>query len=195
MSDSQWPRFEVFQQDRPGKPHRNVGSVHAPDAEIALQNGRDVFVRRPQCHSIWVVPADAILTKTAEELTQDSGWQDEEPTAEAPTETYHVFQKRSQRHSMTYVAHTGTVEARSAVQAMKRALTKFNEGTAVVWWVFPARAVTRSEDDDIESMFAPAETKSYRMPQEYPTVAMMRQIKQAEEEQQIETGNGHNDKS
>lgn len=191
MNDTQWPRFEVFQQDRPGKPHRNVGSVHAPDAEIALQNGRDVFVRRPRCHSIWVVPADAIFSKTDEELEKDSSWLEEEIDPNAPTETYHVFQKTSQRRSMTFVAHAGTVEARSAVQAMKRALAKFGEGTAAVWWVFPARAVTGSEDDDIESMFAPAETKSYRMPQEYRTVAMMRQIKQ--EDQQ--TDNGGNDES
>jgi hypothetical protein len=41
-------RFEVFQQERPGRPHRNIGSVHAPDVEMALLNARDVFARRPE---------------------------------------------------------------------------------------------------------------------------------------------------
>ncbi len=39
MTD-QWPRFEVFKQDKVDGPIRNVGSVHAPDAELALLNAR-----------------------------------------------------------------------------------------------------------------------------------------------------------
>ena len=46
MTDTQWPLYEVFEQERPGQPHRNAGAVHAPDPELALQNARDVFVRR-----------------------------------------------------------------------------------------------------------------------------------------------------
>jgi ring-1,2-phenylacetyl-CoA epoxidase subunit PaaB len=68
VSDTQWPRYEVFEQERPGQPHRNAGAVHAPDPEIALQNARDVFVRRPDSHSLWVAPADQILSRTAEEV-------------------------------------------------------------------------------------------------------------------------------
>src|SRR5690606_36949825 len=77
--DTQWPRFEVFQQVRPDTPFHNVGSVHAPDAELALQNARDVFVRRPQTVTLWVVPADRILMKTREELAAEPGWRDEIP--------------------------------------------------------------------------------------------------------------------
>ena len=76
--DTQWPRYEVFQQSRPGGPYQSVGSVHAPDAEIALQNARDVFVRRPQTVSLWVVPAEQILARTQEELEEDDA---REPTA------------------------------------------------------------------------------------------------------------------
>jgi len=38
MTDTQWHRFEVFVQEKAGEPHQNVGAVHAPDEEIALQN-------------------------------------------------------------------------------------------------------------------------------------------------------------
>ncbi len=65
--------YEVFKQDRPDGPFRNVGSVHAPDAELALVNARDVFARRPSCVALWVVPDDAILRRTAEELTREKG--------------------------------------------------------------------------------------------------------------------------
>jgi ring-1,2-phenylacetyl-CoA epoxidase subunit PaaB len=73
-TDTQWPRFQVLLQEAEGKPHQDVGSVHAPDAEFALLNARDVFARRPACISMWVVPVEAIFSKTAEEL---KGWQPE----------------------------------------------------------------------------------------------------------------------
>ena len=179
--DTQWPRFEVFQQERPGKPHQNTGSVHAPDAEMALQNARDVFARRPECHSLWVAPADAILSKTAEELENDTSWQDGEVDPEAPAETYYVFQKTSQRRSMTYVVHTGEVEAQSPAQALQKALATFNQKPAIVWWVCPAPAIYRSQADDVASMFAPADDKTFRLPQEYRTLTAMKQIRQSGE--------------
>lgn len=177
MSDTQWPLYEVFQQERPGKPLRSVGAVHAPDPEMALQNGRDIFVRRPDCHALWVAPADAIFAKTAEELELDSSWQEEEVDPDAPTETYHVFQKQSQRRAMGYVLHVGQIEARSAVQAMKQAVTQFSEGTPFVWWVCPEKAITRSSEQDVESMFAPARDKGYRLPNQYRTVSAMQKVR------------------
>lgn len=56
----QWPLWEVFTQAPGGKPHEHAGSVHAPDAEIALQNARDVYTRRGEAVSLWVVPSVAI---------------------------------------------------------------------------------------------------------------------------------------
>jgi ring-1,2-phenylacetyl-CoA epoxidase subunit PaaB len=76
MTDTQWRRFEVFVQEKVGEPYQNVGAVHAPDAEMALQNARDVFVRRPECVSLWVVPAEMIFAKTAQEL-ETSLWREE----------------------------------------------------------------------------------------------------------------------
>ena len=60
MSERDWPLFEVFIRSRNGLAHRHVGSVHAADAEMALQNARDVYTRRGEGSSVWVVPSDAI---------------------------------------------------------------------------------------------------------------------------------------
>jgi ring-1,2-phenylacetyl-CoA epoxidase subunit PaaB len=38
-----------------------VGSVHAVDAEMAVENARDVYTRRGEGVSIWVVPSAAIV--------------------------------------------------------------------------------------------------------------------------------------
>ena len=38
-----------------------AGSVHAADAEMALQAARDVYTRRGEGLSLWVVPSAAIV--------------------------------------------------------------------------------------------------------------------------------------
>ena len=57
---SEWPLWEVFIRGQHGMSHRHVGSLHAPDAEMAIRNARDVYTRRNEGVSIWVVPAAAI---------------------------------------------------------------------------------------------------------------------------------------
>ena len=54
------PIWEVFIRARNGLSHRHVGSVHAEDAAMALQAARDVYTRRGEGLSIWVVPSNVI---------------------------------------------------------------------------------------------------------------------------------------
>jgi ring-1,2-phenylacetyl-CoA epoxidase subunit PaaB len=67
MSAAQDPLWEVFVRAKRGLTHNHVGSLHAPDAEMALRNARDVFTRRMEGVSIWVVPSAAITATTPEE--------------------------------------------------------------------------------------------------------------------------------
>src|SRR3954463_4431706 len=57
---SVWPLWEVFVRSSRGLSHVHAGSLHAPDAAMALRNARDLYPRRNEGVSIWVVPADAI---------------------------------------------------------------------------------------------------------------------------------------
>jgi ring-1,2-phenylacetyl-CoA epoxidase subunit PaaB len=68
QKDNQWPLWEVFIQSKSGQPHKHVGSVHAPDNEMALLNARDVYTRRNEGTSVWVVPAAVITASTPEEV-------------------------------------------------------------------------------------------------------------------------------
>jgi ring-1,2-phenylacetyl-CoA epoxidase subunit PaaB len=61
MSEKHLPLWEVFIRSRSGLAHKHCGSVHAADAEMALQAGRDVYTRRGEGNSIWVVPSSAII--------------------------------------------------------------------------------------------------------------------------------------
>jgi ring-1,2-phenylacetyl-CoA epoxidase subunit PaaB len=67
VSNSEWPLWEVFVAPGDAKPHEHVGSVHAVDGEQALQNARDVYGRRGEGVSIWVVPATAITASSPED--------------------------------------------------------------------------------------------------------------------------------
>lgn len=55
-----WPLWEVFIRSQHGLSHKHVGSLHAPDAEIAIKNARDVYTRRNEGVSIWVVKSSDI---------------------------------------------------------------------------------------------------------------------------------------
>jgi ring-1,2-phenylacetyl-CoA epoxidase subunit PaaB len=61
------PLWEVFVRPRRGLSHNHVGSLHAPDAELALRNARDVYTRRQEGVSIWVVPAQTITASSPDE--------------------------------------------------------------------------------------------------------------------------------
>lgn len=60
MSDTQWPIFEVFHQRSRGEAHVHVGSVHAPDAGMALVLAKEQYGRHPTCVNLWVVASEDI---------------------------------------------------------------------------------------------------------------------------------------
>jgi ring-1,2-phenylacetyl-CoA epoxidase subunit PaaB len=61
LMSKDWPLWEVFVRAKGGMSHRHVGSVHAPDAEIALRHARDTYTRRMEGISLWVVPSAQIV--------------------------------------------------------------------------------------------------------------------------------------
>jgi ring-1,2-phenylacetyl-CoA epoxidase subunit PaaB len=63
----EWPLWEVFVRARRGLSHNHVGSLHAPDATVALRNARDVYTRRQEGVSIWVVAASSIVASSPDE--------------------------------------------------------------------------------------------------------------------------------
>ncbi len=172
MSDTQWPRYFVFKQDAADKPHLNCGTVHAPDSELALQNARDVFVRRPECVSLWVVPAGRVLAKTAQELEAEPP--EIAAESEGSSEAYAVFLKHSHRDQHAYAAD---VTAASRSEALSRALEKWADERPEAYWVVPRSDIRVSEVGEEESWFGPARDKLYRDQAFFRTESLMREIK------------------
>ena len=60
-SKKDYPLWEVFIRSNRGIDHKHAGSRRAADAEMALQNARDLYTRRSEGVSIWVVPSNQII--------------------------------------------------------------------------------------------------------------------------------------
>ena len=66
-ASSGWPLWEVFIRSKQGLDHKHAGSLHAADAAMAIDNARDVYTRRSEGISIWVVPAANITASSPED--------------------------------------------------------------------------------------------------------------------------------
>ena len=63
-----WPLWEVFIRQKRGLAHVHAGSLHAPDADTALLAARDVYTRRVEGVSIWVVASTEIVASDPDEV-------------------------------------------------------------------------------------------------------------------------------
>ncbi|RYY52399.1 MAG: 1,2-phenylacetyl-CoA epoxidase subunit B [Chitinophagaceae bacterium] len=67
VSKNDWPLWEIFIRSRQGLDHKHVGSLHAADAAMAIENARDVYTRRMEGVSIWAVKsADIVASDPAQ---------------------------------------------------------------------------------------------------------------------------------
>lgn len=165
MWGTEWPRFEVIKQDTERSLPQMVGSVHATDPEHALLVARHVFVRRPSAYALFVAPAEAFFHVTQEALKDPKAL--EGPLGEE--EAYWVFAKKSHRRSMVYGDLVGRFLAESPGEAVKQALLG---PRGVAFWAVPERLVVGTEPtpEVVESWFAPAREKTYRLQSYYGLV-------------------------
>jgi ring-1,2-phenylacetyl-CoA epoxidase subunit PaaB len=64
---SDWPLWEIFIRSKQGLDHKHAGSLHATDAKMAIENARDVYTRRSEGVSIWVVESKYIHASNPDE--------------------------------------------------------------------------------------------------------------------------------
>lgn len=62
-----WPLWEVFIRSKQGLDHKHAGSLHAADAAMAIENARDVYTRRQEGVSLWVVESKYIHASDPDE--------------------------------------------------------------------------------------------------------------------------------
>ena len=64
MTEKDWPLWEVFIRSKQGLNHKHVGSLRAADEEMAIDNARDVYTRRSEGISIWVVQSTNVFASS-----------------------------------------------------------------------------------------------------------------------------------
>ena len=67
VKNNAWPLWEVFIRSKQGLDHKHAGSLHATDAAMAIENARDVYTRRQEGVSIWVVESKHIHATNPDE--------------------------------------------------------------------------------------------------------------------------------
>jgi ring-1,2-phenylacetyl-CoA epoxidase subunit PaaB len=86
-----------------------------------------------------------------------------------------VFCKVKEAGTQTFL---GEVQASSSEDALERAVVKYSqERKPLAWWIFPAQLITKSKPDEVDSLYAPAKDKQFRMSTDFHTVSAMRQIR------------------
>jgi ring-1,2-phenylacetyl-CoA epoxidase subunit PaaB len=184
MTDTQWPVYQVFERPAIGRPMRAAGSVHAADAEMALQNAWAVYGRRPTAVALWVVPRSIVLMRSREELSGGGfgtlSHSDGRGQGEGPSEqTYCVFRRSAAK--ITYEEASAIVAA-TAEQALAQAVAQFNGEDWQACWVFPVAAITSSESTRGECSFGPQQYKWFRDHKSFPVGALLRDAREHAEE-------------
>jgi ring-1,2-phenylacetyl-CoA epoxidase subunit PaaB len=184
MTDTQWPVYQVFERPAIGRPMRAAGSVHAADAEMALQNAWAVYGRRPTAVALWVVPRSLVLMRSKEEL---SGGRFGTPSPSdgrgqrdgSSEQTYCVFRRSAAK--ITY-EEANAIVAATAEQALAQAVTQVNGEDWQACWVFPEAAITSSESTRGECSFGPQQYKWFRDHKSFPVGALLRDAREHAEE-------------
>ncbi len=70
MANNEWPLWEIFVRSKAGLDHKHVGSLHAVDATMAIENARDVYTRRQEGVSIWAVESAHIHASSPTEAAE-----------------------------------------------------------------------------------------------------------------------------
>ncbi len=61
MSEGNWHLYEVFIRSKNGLAHKHAGSVHAQDNETAILSARDLYTRRGEASSLWIIKSSDII--------------------------------------------------------------------------------------------------------------------------------------
>ena len=160
LPDGGWPMWDAFVRQNGGLSHVHSESVHAPDAETALLNARDAYLRRVEGVSLWVVPADKVS-----KWESDSSDPARTDIAPRPAALWEVFVRH--RRGLAHV-HAGSMEATGpydAIEKARRVYVTRDKGVSV--WVVPAASVYAADPEDAAALFEPFADKDYRYPTFY----------------------------
>lgn len=155
-----WPRWEAFVRQNGGLAHIHSESVHATDAESALLNARDAYLRRVEGVSLWVAPSASVT------VWESDSTDDPPPASDAGAASlWEVFVRH--RRGLAHL-HAGSLRANSPGAAIAKARSAYvtrDEGVSV--WVVPSADIYATDPAEADALFEPFSDKDYRYPTHY----------------------------
>lgn len=79
MKQQNLPLFEIFVRSKRGLDHRHVGSLHAENPAQAMDYARDVYLRRSEGVSVWVVRSGDITASQESDVESFLDPMDDKP--------------------------------------------------------------------------------------------------------------------
>jgi ring-1,2-phenylacetyl-CoA epoxidase subunit PaaB len=168
MTDTQFPRYYVFEQPSPGEPFIHAGSVHAPDGEMALLTARDVFARRPERVAMWVARDRDIHSLTKEQLETSPP----EGSLTPGEARFQVFAKTSHKGVCVHQGEVAAADPAAALAAAREA-----SPAALVWWAIPDAALIKSTPEETGLLYESTPGKPFRHENQYHVRTMMMELK------------------
>jgi ring-1,2-phenylacetyl-CoA epoxidase subunit PaaB len=174
MIQKEWPLWEVFIRSRQGLNHKHVGSLHAVDFDMAIENARDVYTRRMEGVSIWVIESNKLNASEPKdndvlfESSHDKIYK--HPTfSSLPEELNHtlweVFIQSKQGLNFKHVGSLHAEDVDMAIETAREGYTRSMEGVSI--WVVQSNEIHANEPNEQDALFEPANDKTYRHPTFY----------------------------
>jgi ring-1,2-phenylacetyl-CoA epoxidase subunit PaaB len=139
--------FEVFVQQKEGKPYQHEGIVHAPNEDMAFLFAKEQFSRRYTCTGLWVVATENVrVSEMTENTTSVYDQLSGTPSIEGELEKFEVFHlvKRGKQH-----VHVGPIDARSYDEALYKAKEVYQTEKPVFnVWIIRSKDILFSHEED-----------------------------------------------
>ena len=174
MNQKEWPLWEVFIRSKQGLNHKHVGSLHAVNFDMAIENARDVYTRRMEGVSIWVIESNQLHTSEPNDQValseSDNHKIYKHPTFyNLPEELNHnmweVFVQSKQGLNYKHVGSLIALDVEMAIETAREGYTRKMEGVSI--WVVQSNQIHANEPDEQDALFEPAHDKTYRHPTFY----------------------------
>jgi ring-1,2-phenylacetyl-CoA epoxidase subunit PaaB len=67
-------QYEVFRREHDGKPLEHAGSLEAPADDLAVLYARQIYGRRNDADTLWIVPREAVIASPVPEAAFDKSY-------------------------------------------------------------------------------------------------------------------------
>lgn len=175
----QFETYQAFIQTKEGKPFEHVGTVHAPNEEMAFLFAKEQFSRRGTfCHALCVVKTELLQVSKFTDNAQDVYDTFEGSYSGDTSESFEVFHllKRGKNHK-----YIGNVQAKDFEDGLLAAKETYPRDKPVFnVWITKSENILMSDEEDAD-IWDTLKEKKYRDAMDYRAADKIKAFKAEQE--------------